>query len=52
METINLNQARINELKKMIKVLEWDLVNIKNPEIRAIKLSKLDKIKKEMEKLM
>ena len=46
----NSNHDKIVELKKkIITLLEWDMPNIKNSELRFFKESKLKEFKKELQ---
>jgi len=46
------SNKRINELKKTISILEWDLPNIQNNELRSIKEKELMFCKTELQTLL
>ena len=46
------SDKRINELKKTISILEWDLPNIKNNELRSIKEKELMFFRAELQTLL
>lgn len=52
METSKMDEYKISELKKAIKLIEWDLANITNNEIRQFKEYKLKKLKSELSDLL
>ncbi|MBN2479854.1 MAG: hypothetical protein JXA94_06465 [Parachlamydiales bacterium] len=47
-----MDEYKISELKKAIKLIEWDLANITNNEIRQFKEYKLKKLKSELSDLL
>ena len=50
-ETISIYN-RINELRKIISTLQWDIPNIKNNRLRAKKESDLIRYKAELDELL
>jgi t-SNARE complex subunit (syntaxin) len=48
----NNNTSKINDLKKKIKLLEWDISRIESSEIKILKEIQLEKVKRELKKLL
>lgn len=43
---------RIYELRKLVSILEWDIPNIKNNELRGVREAQLMKCKVELQMLL
>ena len=52
MRGVNSTENKISELRRAISILEWDMPNIQNKEIKSMKLVELEGCKKELEKIM
>jgi hypothetical protein len=46
-----LDDNSISEIKKKISILEWDLVNVKDEELKSIKLKKIEEYKKQLKEI-
>ena len=51
MEQELLDSRRVNELRKLKSLIEWDLPNINNEALKAWKMSQLNSIRKELDAL-
>jgi hypothetical protein len=45
-------EDEVNELRRSIKILEWDIPNIQNKDLKALKMGQLLKLKQKMEGLV
>jgi len=45
-------EKQVNDLKKRISILEWDLPNIKNSQLKAMKEKSLKNYKQELKGLL
>lgn len=52
MENINSINERISSLKRDISIIEWDMSNIKNNDVKSRKERVLQKCREELQQLM
>lgn len=51
MDKTDPTEDKINQLKKEISILEWDLSKISNPQLKTLKEGRLNQYKQELEQL-